>query len=55
MRTVISRTGANCARAAQAHNQHTASYLIGTPMLADYLEEAMERFGKSSKEFEEQL
>ena len=42
-------------QAAQAHNQNTASYLIGTPMLADYLEEAMEQFGKSSEEFEEQL
>lgn len=42
-------------RQLQAHNQRTASYLIGTPMLADYLEEAMEQFGKSSEEFEEQL
>src|SRR6516225_11828055 len=29
------------AQAARAHNQRTASYLIRTPMLADYLEEAM--------------
>lgn len=43
------------AQAAQAHNQRTASYLIGTPMLADYLEEAMAQFGKSFEEFEEQL
>lgn len=43
------------AQAAQAHNQRTASYLIGTPMLADYLEEAMSQFGKSFEEFEEHL
>lgn len=43
------------AQAAQAHNRRTASYLIGTPMLADYLEEAMSRFGKSFEEFEEHL
>jgi len=43
------------AQAARAHNQRTASYLIGTPMLADYLEEAMSQFGKSFEEFEEPL
>lgn len=43
------------AQAAQAHNRRTASYLIGTPMLADYLEEAMAQFGKSFEEFEEHL
>lgn len=43
------------AQAAQAHNGRTASYLIGTPMLADYLEEAMAQFGKSFEEFEEHL
>ena len=43
------------AEAAQAHNNRTASYLIGTPMLADYLEEAMTQFGKSAEEFEEHL
>lgn len=43
------------AQAAQAHNRRTASYLIGTPMLADYLEEAMTQFGKSFEEFEEHL
>jgi len=42
-------------QAAQAHNKRTASYLIGTPMLADYLEEAMTQFGKSFEEFEEHL
>jgi len=39
-------------QAAQAHNNRTASYLIGTPMLADYLEEAMSQFGRSFEEFE---
>ncbi len=29
------------AEASRAHNNRTASYLIGTPMLADYLEEAL--------------
>src|SRR5512143_924047 len=43
------------AQAMQAHNKRTASYLIGTPMLADYLEEAMTQFGKSAEEFEEHL
>lgn len=43
------------AQAAQAHNDRTASYLIGTPMLADYLEEAMSQFGKSFEEFEGHL
>ncbi|MBI5263008.1 MAG: DUF3775 domain-containing protein [Bradyrhizobium sp.] len=43
------------AQAVQAHNKRTASYLIGTPMLADYLEEAMSQFGKSFEEFEEHL
>lgn len=41
--------------AARAHNNRTASYLIGTPMLADYLEEAMSQFGKSFEDFEEHL
>ncbi|MDE2376901.1 DUF3775 domain-containing protein [Bradyrhizobium sp.] len=44
-----------CSQAAQAHNKRTASYLLGTPMLADYLEEAMEQFGKSFEEFEGHL
>ena len=41
--------------ASQAHNNRTASYLTGTPMLADYLEEAMSQFGKSFEEFEEHI
>ena len=41
--------------ASRAHNNRTASYLIGTPMLADYLEEALTQFGKSFEDFEEHL
>ena len=41
--------------AARAHNNRTASYLIGTPMVADYLEEALSQFGKSFEDFEEHL
>ncbi len=43
------------AQALLAHNNRTAAYLIGTPMLADYLEEAMEAFGVSAEDFEENL
>jgi hypothetical protein len=43
------------AQAAQAHNNRTAAYLIGTPMLADYLDEAMDAFGISAEDFEENL
>ena len=41
--------------ALRAHNNRTASYLIGTPMLADYLAEALSQFGKSFEDFEEHL
>jgi hypothetical protein len=43
------------AEAARAHNNRTASYLIGTPMLADYLEESLSQFGKSLEDYEEHL
>jgi hypothetical protein len=43
------------AEASRAHNNRTASYLIGTSMLADYLEEALSQFGKSFEDFEERL
>jgi hypothetical protein len=43
------------AEATRAHNNRTASYLIGTPMLADYLEEALSQFGKSFEDFEGHL
>jgi hypothetical protein len=35
------------AEAARRHNKRTASYLLGTPLLADYLEEALAEFGHS--------
>lgn len=41
------------AEAAHAHNSRTASYLLGMPLLADYLEEGMARFGLSCLPFEE--
>lgn len=40
------------ADAAEAHNDRTTSYLLGTPLLADYLEEAMAQFGESCQEYE---
>lgn len=43
------------AEASRAHNNRTAAYLIGTPMLADYLEEALSAFGLSFEDFEEHL
>jgi len=38
------------AEAARAHNKRTASYLLGMPLLADYLEEALSQFGISCDE-----
>ncbi len=38
--------------AARAHNRRTAEYLLGMPILADYLEEALAQLGHSSEEFE---
>jgi Protein of unknown function (DUF3775) len=36
--------------AARAHNKRTASYLLGIPLLADYLEEGISQFGISYDE-----
>ena len=36
----------------RAHNRRTAQYLIGMPLLSDYLEEALSQFGHSAEEFE---
>ena len=36
----------------RAHNKRTAQYLIGIPLLSDYLEEALSQFGHSAEEFE---
>jgi hypothetical protein len=40
------------AEAARAHNNRTASYLLGMPQLADFLEDALSDFGRSCEEFE---
>ncbi len=40
------------AEAARAHNNRTASYLLGMPLLADHLEEGLSKFGCSGEEFE---
>lgn len=39
--------------AARAHNRRTAEYLLGMPLLSDYLEEALSQLGHSVEEFEE--
>jgi hypothetical protein len=41
------------AEASRAHNKHTAEYLLGIPLLGDYLEEALEQLGHSPEEFEQ--
>lgn len=38
--------------AAGAHNEHTAEYLLGTPMLGDFLEEGLSMLGFSCEDFE---
>lgn len=38
--------------AERAHNERTASYLLGMPLLPDHLEEGLSMFGKSCEEFE---
>ena len=38
--------------AVRARNKRTAEYLIGMPILSDYLEEALSQFGHSSEDFE---
>lgn len=38
--------------AARAHNQRTSSYLLGMPMLGDFLEEGLSMLGYSCEEFE---
>jgi hypothetical protein len=38
--------------ASDAHNTRTARYLIGTPLLADYLEEALAAFGESCEGYD---
>jgi hypothetical protein len=36
----------------RAHNGRTAEYLLGMPLLGDYLEEGLSQFGHSAEEFE---
>ncbi|MCW5746206.1 MAG: DUF3775 domain-containing protein [Alphaproteobacteria bacterium] len=38
--------------AARAHNNRTATYLLGMPQLPDHLEEGLDQFGCSCDEFE---
>ena len=38
------------AEAARVHNKRTASYLLGMPLLSDYLDEALAQFGQSCDE-----
>src|SRR6516162_1329695 len=40
------------AEASRAHNNRTASYLLGMPQLADFLEDGLAAFGGSCEEFE---
>jgi hypothetical protein len=39
-------------QAASEHNNRTASYLLGTPLLADYLEDALSQFGESCEDLD---
>ncbi len=39
-------------QAAEAHNNRTAAYLLGMPLLGDYLEEGISLFGLSCQDFE---
>lgn len=38
--------------AARAHNERTAAYLLGIPLLGDFLEEGLSMLGYSCTEFE---
>jgi len=38
------------AEALRAHNRRTAAYLLGIPLLADYLDEAISLFGISCED-----
>jgi hypothetical protein len=39
-------------QARDAHNEHTARYLLGIPKLGDYLEEGLSQLGYFCEEFE---
>ncbi len=40
--------------ARDAHNKRTASYLLGIPLLSDYLEEGLSLFGETCEDFDAQ-
>jgi hypothetical protein len=40
------------AEASRAHNNRTAEYLLGDPLLGDFLEEGLSMLGRSCEEFE---
>lgn len=40
--------------ARQEHNRRTAEYLLGTPLLGDYLAEGLAKFGWSCTDFEQE-
>jgi hypothetical protein len=40
------------AEAAAAHNDRTAAYLLGTPLVGDFLEEGLSMLGYSCGEYE---
>ena len=42
------------ALARDRHNEHTAEYLLGMPLLADYLQAGLDAFGISCEEIEEE-
>ena len=39
------------AQACEIHNERETEYLIGTPLLADYLEEALDALGYSPEDY----
>lgn len=48
----LSATVPLCVGGAAAHNQKTANYLLGIPLLGDFLEEGLSMSGRSCEEFE---
>ena len=38
--------------AARAHNERTAEYLLGTPLVGDFLEEGLSMLGYSCEDYE---
>ena len=49
---VLSEWPSLLAEARDAHNDRTAEYLLGMPMLGDLLEEGLARFGLTCEDFE---